>query len=1042
MNPRQLKKYAMLALLSVIPLSAAASITEYRIPATLTEFEAQWEILSGTTDGTWTWVDDSTPYAETQPVNKGESGATLVYGTPLELKGGEIYYIYANVCSADYNDEERFYIVFGSDKNNLSPISESTSVFFTYRNRDLTSPNFQYRPTDGNKDYCKITVSEDGVYWFGIRSWYGSGSFADKKLQCAGFKIEKDVNYPQKVTSATATADNSGKLETTLTWTWPSKNKDNSEISGTIGANIYRHISDNKSDIYKAENIIATIRDGTPGEKASFIDNETNSKSSISTPGKYYYYIAPFNDYGENSECTSSSVITCKWVGEDEKTLPPLNVVARAVGDGVEISWQARMLGYNGGWINPELFSHRITRSKNGGQHVTVVENYKGDSPYTDTELEGPGSYVYSVYSVYKDTESSSQNSPGIFAGGAFSVPFSEDFSDLSTFSNFTIATSSTSIKWDRNYSGYAELTGPYYGSADVALITPPLKLESGKTYKISCLSWVDEVEEDDGYGWGGSIIEPDPKDLGFIVGTEPSLTNMETISTANINKGEADKISADAFFSPSANGSYYFGFRCNTTNRNKIYLDNILIEESVSTPATISDLSFIPNDKGANKAMISFTIPDKTNAGISLPEITKVSVIRHSAGTENTSVTVKTLTGNDAIPGKSVSFEDDVPEAGMYAYSATCTLYGTDSETATTPEAWVGYDIPKTLSSFAIRAEINEKGAAVVTWPALSGAQLGKHNGYVDAENLRYRIYRTPNINIGEKLCVGESEELSFTDNELINAPWDNYSYGVSVLNGIMEGDIATNNKVAGGKVTEWPFSPDLTDDKFIESLQGRSFTQDNGLAFKNRGEQGAMEYIAYLPPFHSASSNLNYSLDLEISRTDINYEELLEIYLCVIERDTPDSKGEKHSDPEAVPIPGENERSSLKVIPVHALSDSPAKEKVDFTLPATGKYRLALKCASVNNKGLTIHSITFKDGVAVGINDITSSYNRIVVNNGIITLPDSTAMVYIYTPDGTMVDYHNEATMLDISNLSKGIYIVRVITTDNRSITAKIHN
>ena len=122
--------------------------------------------------------------------------------------------------------------------------------------------------------------------------------------------------------------------------------------------------------------------------------------------------------------------------------------------------------------------------------------------------------------------------------------------------------------------------------------------------------------------------------------------------------------------------------------------------------------------------------------------------------------------------------------------------------------------------------------------------------------------------------------------------------------------------------------------------------------------------------------------------------------------------------------------------------MSDSPAKEKVDFTLPATGKYRLALKCASVNNKGLTIHSITFKDGVAVGINDITSSYNRIVVNNGIITLPDSTAMVYIYTPDGTMVDYHNEATMLDISNLSKGIYIVRVITTDNRSITAKIHN
>ncbi len=76
-------------------------------------------------------------------------------------------------------------------KNNLSPISESISVFFTYRNRDLTSPNFQYRPTDGNKDYCKITVSEDGVYWFGIRSWYGNGSLQTKNYNVQVLRSKK-----------------------------------------------------------------------------------------------------------------------------------------------------------------------------------------------------------------------------------------------------------------------------------------------------------------------------------------------------------------------------------------------------------------------------------------------------------------------------------------------------------------------------------------------------------------------------------------------------------------------------------------------------------------------------------------------------------------------------------------------------------------------------------------------------------------------------------------------------------------------------------
>lgn len=150
----------------------------------------------------------------------------------------------------------------------------------------------------------------------------------------------------------------------TLAWTWPTKNKDGDNITGDLGANIYRSTSYDKADLYAASSLIATVNGGKPGEKTTFVDNAANSLSPITEAGKYYYYVAPFNAAGENSEYTSSSRIDCKWVGEDVKPLNPLNVSAKAVGDNVEVSFTKRMEGYNGGWLNPEKFGIMIGRQE------------------------------------------------------------------------------------------------------------------------------------------------------------------------------------------------------------------------------------------------------------------------------------------------------------------------------------------------------------------------------------------------------------------------------------------------------------------------------------------------------------------------------------------------------------------------------------------------------------------------------------------------------------------------------------------------------
>lgn len=1028
-------------------MTQPASAEVYSIPATQDEFNTQWEVVAGTDAAkTWTWQEGTPPYAKIAPANNTEAGtdigSTLILKTPIHFVAGEKYTITAKVATTGTNDDERFYIVYGTDKDNLTAITPDKQAFYIW------GTTFNYRPNDYNLSKCTVTIDADGDYYVGIRSWFGTSGASDC-LKFSELKLEKDVNYPQKVTNPQAVAAAGGAMEATLTWTWPTKNKDNSDISGTLGARIYRFTSSSKDQLYKDENVIATVTGGVAGQSGTFTDNATNSSKAVPSAGKYYYYVAPFNDEGENSEVSSSTVAECKWIGEDNRVLNPLNAVAKADGDNVVVTWKARKSGewgYNGGWIDEAQLKFKITRSKDGADAVVLTDDYVTTAgadlmmTYQDNNLDGPGSYVYNVSALYKEAESNVQKTTAIFAGGALEVPYIDDFSSADKFNLYTIVSTNSSFKWIRNYSGYVQFMASTYSSSDASLITPPIKLVAGKTYKISCKSWVEEVEDDDdyGYGYGYGSSEPDPKDLKFTAGTEPTLAGMPVLATVNINKGESEKMQPEAYFSPTADGSYYFGVRCNNTNGNKIYVDDIEIVESVSVPATVADLSVVPDATGANKAKVTFTLPAKTNGGAELTTLTKVVVSRTDTEAETPApVVVKTLTGDKAIPGTAVSFDDNVDAPGMFSYSVVSTLNDKESEAAVSTPLWVGYDVPKAVSSFSISTEAQADGSALIKHTALTGTELGFHKGYVDADNLKYRVYRTPSIAGGEPQLAGESTlpagstELQFTDTEVSNLPWDSYKYSIAVVNGTMEGARAEGNRgVTTGKVSDWPYSPDFSDSKLVESFHGRAFIHENGLTFKNRGAQGSTEYIAYLPPFDvAATDSKGFAAEMQLSRANTEFLEKLEVLLCTVETAAP-AQPESKASAKAAVIPGEDNRTSLKTISIEATSDSPATEKVSFTVPAAGRYRLALRCASDDNKGLTIHSFTMKSGEKTGVTEIgaDSIFSADVVS------------VSVYTLDGTLVASCESGADLNLSALRPGVYILRALTADGKTLTAKI--
>lgn len=1021
----EFKHLKIAALLTLTLTATTAAAKEYKIPATQEEFDAQWTIVPGQNENTWTWMDYTTPYAKTPGVSEDVTGPSLVLNQTFAAKAGDVFYVQGKVSSDDYNHDQKLYLVYGTDKDNLKIQKVSTNTYNKDRNGGI---EWQTLPTDTSSDR-KITISEDGEYYFGIRSWKTANSSNAGDLYITALVIEKAVDYPAKVTGGKAVALDR-KMGATITWTWPTKTNNGITIDEELSANIYRSTSNSKADLYKEENIIGHVSGGVAGGKGEFVDDPNTSTNPIVESGCYYYYVAPINAEGENSECSSSTAITCKWIGEETKFQPifnnSYNPVTAAMLDenSVKISFSPRKDAVNGGWYDEDQIFLKVTRQLGSGEAVVVTDSAPMVSPYIDNTITEPGTYTYYLYVVYKGNESSATKVDPLFAGGTFPLPFSDDFSDKNSFGNFTVITTNTSYKWNIPYSGGYLQYNSYSTGASSIVATPPIKVEAGKTYHISCTSWKGNSSSD--------------KSLDIVEGKSTSAaTDLKTIKAFEITAtSSADKETFEAYYAPTESGIHYFGFRASGTT-NYVYLDDVLVEEIEPSPAVVADLAAAPDAEGALKSHVSFTIPSTTNAGSTLSSLESV-VVSRIYGEETTEV--KSITGDECVPGAKVEFDDTVEEAGMYAYQVVSSTGGKDSEVAATEAAWVGYDVPKAVSSFTVRADLNTKGGADIKWTGISGTTLGVHGGYVDVANLKYRIYRAPQLFGADTEIIAEVSESPYTDSELSECDWNRYGYLISVLNGTQESAKAESNKISGGVMNPDEFEHDLTNPSFIEALDGRAYESGNdALCFKNRGETDGKDFVVYFPQFKvNAATGKKFKLNLKLSRGNADYEELLEVFLCTVEVTSPTPANGNTPDTEAAIIAGSDTKELIKTIPVHAMAEQPANEEVSIAVPEEGRYRIALRCASADNKLLNIHTLTLASDNTTGIEDAIINDGSVAVGvNGNLILPEDTAAYAVYRVDGALVTSDNGAETIALGN---GLYIVKIVKTDGTTIATKI--
>lgn len=370
--------------------------------------------------------------------------------------------------------------------------------------------------------------------------------------------------------------------------------------------------------------------------------------------------------------------------------------------------------------------------------------------------------------------------------GQSFDIPYTDDFSNESTFSNYIVK----DLDGDGNtwrYDADGQTAQCYYGDNDNYqnndwLLTPLLNLKAGVNYTLSCKFTGDEWAFTT-YSGGYSIA--------YGQGDDPTsyTTLVEYTDIDNDDEGGVVRTPKVTFSVPS-DGQYRIGFRCaNDGARSNweltLHLDDISVTGAAGVaPDSVTNLRVIPDGNNL-RATIAFNAPTINTNGEALSSITKIEVWRG-----------ETLVGtvSNPSPGSEQSVVDESPEAGMNTYRVVA--YNDDGEgRASTISAFIGADTP----SKATDAKLDRKsdGAVSLSWTAPS---IGKNGGYIDPSTLTYKITRYPDSTV-----VAENQSgTTFTEN--ITTPGV-YHYGIQAINGSAVGDSVATNEVFFGTPYATPY-------------------------------------------------------------------------------------------------------------------------------------------------------------------------------------------------------------------------------------------
>lgn len=362
---------------------------------------------------------------------------------------------------------------------------------------------------------------------------------------------------PARVSGLDAQADLNGAMKDTIKWVTPSKTWAGDDLANLQSVKIYRKNAGyatteltKTADLIANSQLLATVPATEKETAMSWVDE--NPIDGINT-----YYVLAANDKG-NGVIDS---IRC-YMGIDVPGAVS-NIMLEKNGTGVDISWTAPEKGANNGYIGTEGLSYKITRLPD---NVVVAENVT-DTKYTDNTLGEQQSYSYTIQAVNAKGAGAIATSDPIMAGSALKTPISLAFDTQTDADRWSTNKMSNSIYfyyaggWSDDYKcmiGY----GTSNGTVEGTLISPPLYLEEGKTYRFTTDFQADFFN--DAYF-----------DLYVGVGTNSESQDGATIIAKREGEQYAEQYHREKYedyFVAPASGTYYYTLRVKTVDKYNIF--------------------------------------------------------------------------------------------------------------------------------------------------------------------------------------------------------------------------------------------------------------------------------------------------------------------------------------------------------------------------------------------------------------------------------------------------------------------------------------
>lgn len=927
---------------------------------------AKWTVIDGNpSDSPVVWEYSSRSNAASIDVTD-EAADDWLISPAISLEAGETYNISIIASTLGRFATHSFNLTVGKEAS----IAGQTNILLAKEGIETMYNDTEFPTT--------FTPQESGTYYFGIHCLSSSG-IMDEMFCVSSMSIigQSDLpEYPTHVTNLTAEAGANGKMEVTLTWTWPSTNSVGGALSQLSGARIER--MDNSS-IWNSYETIATVEGATIGGQGSYVD------SNIPAAGPYSYRVTAFSADGD-AQGGYAPTASVEWVGEDTP-MPVGNLTAAASGDNAIINFTAPTAGVNGGYINLDAITYKIER-KSGYSTTVVEEAYSGTLPYTDTGIAETGSYTYAVTAISATGgESETVESAAVVAGPAFTTPYEADLSNADEASLFTfINANQDNYEW--RYSSYSGVISYFGGSeADDYAATPRIRMEAGKPYRVTVTARLDSYR---------SITEDDYKTISANVGNAPTAEAMTQSGESVVVMTDNEQ---DYAFTTSVatDGDYYIGIRVfGPSNSNDIYLSYIKVEEIPTAPASIADLTAARADNGALAATVAWTNPTVDNAGNPLAEITKYEIYRNE--------TELVHSQSDVVPGSQATFTDNtITEAGVYSYTVRLYLGENHSDTSVETE-WVGFDTPAAIAEVVATASDSQVS---LTFDA---PVEGVHGGFVETDGMGYAITRN-----GESIETFYTGALPYIDNvpEL-----GVYVYTVAAVtpSGLSSEPTESNSVTAGDAMNtpyEADFSVDGTDFDLMSTFDGNedgstwSYSRYGEAVQISSSKNDKGDWL--FTPRLNLSNEYRYKLTVAASLSRAwDEDDYTTVNVYVGESDTPEGQ---------TPIGSFTIDSAMGT-----------NYEFDIELAESGKVRIGLQEMGNNDRTyVNIHSISVIEAGTSSVAAIEAGsmfhYDRATQT---IACPDADGRLSVVNAAGVeMLNCHATEASVNVGSLPAGLYI-----------------